>query len=176
MTTPVGDTHFPIVFTGSLTGNDLQITATSQNPQCISKIGLILGEVRPVISTIPVDLKAGATWADSIDTTACAGEKIPTTVHNSRKYSIQGTTEIRGRQTLAIIRSERIQLSGDGSQDQHQIHLQGEGTATTQLNIDAETGLLITAESNQQLHVAITASGRVQSFVQTTHQVIDLIR
>jgi hypothetical protein len=172
------DTHFPVPFTGTLNNHELQFTLGSQahQEQCLSKVEPILGDIRPVISTLLLHLKTGATWVDSLELTTCSGNRIPTTAHITRQYTLHGTKETRGRQTLAITRVEKIRVAGDGSQDQHQVHLEGEGTTTSELSVDAKTGLLIRSESTQQLNITIRASGRAQGFVQSTNQVVDILR
>jgi hypothetical protein len=174
----ISDTRFPIPFTGSLNSHELQLIVGSPDhqEQCLSKLEPILGDIRAVISTLLLNLKLGATWADSLETTACSGNRIPTTVRITRQYTLGGTKETRERQVLAITRVEKTQMAGDGSQDQHQVHLEGEGTTTSELSVDAKTGLLIKSESTQQLNITIRASGRAQGFVQLTNQVVDLIR
>lgn len=171
------DTRFPVPFTGLLNSHELQFTLGSQEhqDQCLSKLEPILGDIRPVISTLLLNLKPGVTWVDSVETSACSGQRIPTTTYTARQYTLLGTKEIGGRQALAITRAEKTQMVGNGRQDQHQVHLEGEGTSTTELFIDAKKGFLIRAESAQQLNITIRASGRSQSFVQSTNQVVDLI-
>jgi hypothetical protein len=83
---------------------------------------------------------------------------------------------MNGRQVLEIRRSDQTRLSGDGSQGQHQVHIEGEGTGNSTILIDAITGVTTTLESQQELHIAVRTSGRIQNFVQTTKQMIQQTR
>ena len=171
-------TRFPAGFTGSFSTGELALKPVSQNVenQCLSRFESILGEIRPIISTLPIDLRAGDTWSDSLETRICSGDRIPTTAHITRQYTLQGSSEIAGRQALAINRSEKTRLDGEGTQGQHQIRVRGEGTTTAALLIDAMSGALLRMEGDQQLRIEIQASGRTQNFTQSTRQTVDLIR
>jgi hypothetical protein len=83
---------------------------------------------------------------------------------------------LAGQETLLIDRSEKTQLTGEGAEGQHQVHLQGDGSGITELFVHPNTGLLMQMETNQQSRITITTSGQTHSFTQTTHQLIALTR
>jgi hypothetical protein len=176
--TPAADQiHLPASFTGLLSSNELVIKPSGQpaGQECQSPLESLFGEIRSVISTIPSNITSGISWTDSIVTTACSGN-IRTTIKTNRRYTAQGARQLDGQETLLINRSEKTQLTGDGAEGQHQVHLEGEGNGVAELFVNPTTGILVQMEGNQQTRITISTSGQTHSFTQTTHQIVNLMR
>lgn len=180
--TNLGRINLPIKFKGTITEGKLSLSLESGPPtqpqsyKCLDPAITLLGEIRSQTLLLPLHLSAGSAWSDTITTVACSGTNVLSRTKTVRTYTVPGEVNRIGHRVLLIERAENIDLTGSGSQGQHQITLAGEGQGISKIYLNLTTGLPFTIQSRQNLRVTITSSGRIQSFVQTVEQQIDFLR
>jgi hypothetical protein len=163
-------------FTGTATPNQLVLNLSTNQVQCSSPIASILGEIRPVVTTHPRSLSLKSTWTDSVSTVTCSGIGIPTTLKAIRSYRVLGETSYSAIRALVLERTEVSHFSGTGSQQRHQVQIEGEGTGTSRIYLDINNAVTLAVENNQKVETRIKSSGRLQHFVQDITQKIELAR
>jgi hypothetical protein len=101
---------------------------------------------------------------------------IPLEISLIRNYQVIGETKTPNHPAILINRSDSTRASGEGSQGQHRIRIEGIGTGQTKIYVDRETGQLINAESEQLMRILTQTSGRETAFIQQTKETIRLTR
>ena len=123
---------------------------------------------RSIIS-LPRAIAAGMTWTDSSTVSGCSGS-IPVQLTAIRSYRILGETKDGGPGMIAIDRTDRVRATGEGSQGQHRVLLQANGSGSARILVDRSSGILSGIEGEQKTDVIVTTSGRTQHFVQTVRE------
>lgn len=168
--------HVPFSFSSHLSGNILKIDALNGVPAS-SVIDCNTGELSSAgvasqtMISIPAQLETGTTWTDSLSTTACTGP-VPGVLSITRTYRTLGSTQINGLEAIVLEFTEKTTLTGEGSQEQHRVHVRGTGSGKGQLMIDTSTGAVISAEADRLTSLAVTASGREQQFRQHVNEAL----
>jgi hypothetical protein len=159
-------------FTGSIIAGQLRLSLPADKPECTSPISATLGEIRPVIMTLPQTLSLASSWRDSISTATCSSIGIPTLLSIIRSYRVVGEGNYATAPVLILNRTEAIHFSGDGHQEQHQVHIEGTGTGSTRVYIDLSNGTIVGIENTQKIETSITSSGVTHQFIQdVTHKI-----
>lgn len=164
-----------IGFTGKITDGELTLKLSTNQAECIFPMASILGEIRPVITPHPRALSLTSAWTDSISAVTCSGTGILTTLKAVRSYRVLGETTYSAAQVLVIERTEAIHFNGSGSQEQHQVQIEGVGTGSSRIYLDITNGATIAVESAQKVETAIRSSGRLQRFIQDITQKIESV-
>ena len=160
---------FPISFTGHIQNGTVILDAVGGRPrtgpiECSVPAFSALNVIHRNIVILPAQLAQGMTWRDSTSTAGCSGN-IPVNTIALRSYRVAGETELSGRPALLLERTEKLSSSGEGSENQHRILIRTDGSGTGKIYIDRASGALLSAESEQQINITITA-GRSQRFIQ----------
>ena len=124
---------------------------------------------------MPLELSNQETWTDSTSTVVCTGS-LPVTLTSLRTFHIAGESEFEGFRVLVIEQNERTFSKGEGSEGQHRIFVNGNGSTTGRLYINANTGELISSNLKNQTSLAIQSSGRLQRFSQNSTEVTQMVR
>ena len=124
--------------------------------------------IQRAVLALPLVLHKDMVWTDSTTRNSCSGS-IPVTSTTVRRYRVVGETSA-SRSGVLIERQDRTTLSGEGSQGQHRVRLKSDGSGTTQVIIDAQTGAVLESTGAHTASVVVTASGRDQRFTQTTRE------
>jgi hypothetical protein len=77
--------------------------------------------------------------------------------------------------SLFIKMQEHSQLTGLGSQGEHQIQVDGQGFGSAELLINPTTGLLSTFHLIQHLTVQINTSGKITKILQLVEQNVKIL-
>ena len=169
--------RLPLRFTGTITSGQLLLQPTLIQPDsnlCENFETSYLNEIHTAIVSLPLRLQTGSTWTDTLSTTTCSGNKIPSIVQIIRAYRVQGNVQEANKSYLLIDRAEQIHLSGSGSQNQHQVQLTGEGSGLSTIFLNPETGTLHLVKTSQRLDITLLTSGRSYRFKQEVTQQIAL--
>ena len=158
----------PFSFSGQIEKSRISIDSTFAD--CSNDALASVQVVQRALLVTPPVLHKDMTWSDSVSSAVCSGS-IPVITTAIRNYRVIGETP----QGILIERHDRTTATGEGSQGQHLIRLKTEGSGTTQITIDSETGELIQATAASSTTAMITASGREQRFVQTVRERINRI-
>lgn len=169
---------FPVSFTGHIQNGTVLLDAINGHPrtgpvECSTPAFSALNVIHRNIVILPAQLVQGMTWRDSTSTAGCSGN-IPVNTIAIRSYRVMGETELSGRSALLLEKTEKVSSSGEGSENQHRILIRTEGSGAGKIYIDRSSGALLSAESEQQINVTITA-GRVQRFIQVVKEKTTLV-
>ena len=165
----------PVLFAGTIQTGQLVLELPDtqiEDQQCISPRFSLLGEVREAIASYSTHLVQNVTWTDSIATLTCSGNRLPTALKSVRSYQLIGEVDYRHSPALLIKRAEVTRFTGDGTQEQHQVHVEGTGSGSCNIYIGTETGIIEAIESHQEAKIALKSSGRTHEFTQRVDQTI----
>ncbi|MEO7366356.1 MAG: hypothetical protein ABIZ36_00270 [Gemmatimonadaceae bacterium] len=164
----------PFGFDGMILDHNISLHLSSPNQlasltQCNDSSQTILSIINRDLIVVPQELVTDQIWQDSTSSSLCSGS-LPVVVSVIRNYRITGETIINGVPALKIERTEKLVTSGEGSQGQHQITINGTGTGKAQVYIDQISGLLLSLDGTTQIELSIKSSGRIQHFSQTSEE------
>lgn len=169
----------PLGFDGMISDHNISLHLSSPNQlasiaQCNDSSQTILSIVNRDLIVVPQEMATDQSWQDSASSSLCSGS-LPIVVSVVRNYRITGETIINGIPTLKLERTEKLVTSGEGSQGQHQITINGTGTGKAQVYIDQINGLLLSLNGTTQIELSIKSSGRIQYFSQTSEENVSRI-
>lgn len=164
--------QLPFSFLGHLKFGQLTIglqQRVSTVTDCSSELLSATTLVQHAVIAVPQLINKDMVWTDSIQTTVCNGS-IPMLSTTAYQYRVVG----EGPAGLLLERQDRTTSVGEGPQDQHQVRLQSEGSGTTRVLLDPQTGVLRESAGTRTGFVTVRASGREQRFTQVTREQITL--
>lgn len=167
----------PLLFDGELTPTALTINVKNSQVTdgiCNPSIGSILGDLHAAITAYPLRLTPEFTWRDSTLVTTCTTGGIPTTKKTIQSFRVVGEKAFNATRALLLQRLDSTYISGDGSQNNHQIHLEGNGTGTANLYINPTAAVTLGVQLSEKLEITITNSGRMRHFIQEVTQRVEL--
>ena len=163
----------PFIFTGRIEANritlDLPKLHTETPASCSSEILSAIPVIQRSLVLVPLQLRTGMAWTDSTRTSVCSGP-LMVLLTSVRTYQVRGQTIARSRPVILLEQQNRTSFTGDGTQEQHRIHVRGEGSGKAQLMVDAVSGDLIDTTSDHTTVLIVTSSGRDQRFTQTSRE------
>ncbi len=165
----------PLVFEGELAHTGLAISVKNSQGTagtCSPSVSSILGDVHTVINTYPSRLTPSLTWRDSTLVTTCTPDRVPTTRRTIQIFRVVGESALKTTRVLLIQRLDSTYISGDGTQDNHQIHLEGAGTGTGNIYIDPDSGVILATQVSEDLEITVTNSGKSRHFIQKVTQTV----
>jgi hypothetical protein len=152
-----------------LENSTLKFTDNS-NADCVTQ-SVLIPLLSHAVSRLPLDLRTGMTWTDTLSLIGCTGG-VPTTLTSVRSYQVMGeqnTGPIRG---IEITRSDKTTSAGEGEQGQHRVGISSTSSGSAQLLIDSQTGSLLQSTGQYSGTVTVVTSGRQQVFNQTVRETI----
>jgi len=173
---PDNKVKLPLLFEGELSSTALTIsTKNSQATDniCSPFISSILGNLRAVSTVFPSHLTPGFTWKDSTVVTTCITTGLPTTRKTIHQFKVVGERGLNTTRAIFLQRLDSTYVSGDGIQDNHQIHLEGVGTGTANIYINPITAVTLKVELLDKLEITVTNSGRTRHFIQLVTQKLE---
>ena len=171
---------FPFTFTGNLTKDETHIqpgnsAAESTLKTCENPIQTILAAVQRNTLTVPLEMRIGLSWQDSLSSTLCNGT-FPTKILSIRNYTVLREDSFHGVPAFFIDRKDKTLSTGEGSQDQHQITIKTESDGTTKLYADRITGSLLSAEVITLTNISVESSGKIQHFIQNSKEIVKVMK
>lgn len=171
----------PLPFSGSVTKRQITLSPVNQ-PQtasssmtCPNFWSTAISGVRRNVFLVPSQMTRGMIWADTVSSMTCHG-LTPVSLINSYSYQVIGEVDRQGSSAILIERTGATSSSGEGSDGQHRVTIDGKGTSLARFYLDKTTGTLLDAEDDQKTRVTITSSGRSQIFTQTVREITTLQR
>lgn len=161
--------NVPIAFSGHVDKGSISLISPTECDEKHAPVELLVPQI--LIRFPENQLTIGSSWADSIVLSTCNG-MMPITTTVITHYRIAGTANVEGQEALVIDRTEQRTSRGGGSKEQHQVTLEGSSTGVSQVWIDSTTGRLLKSTADATGMVAVTASGRTQTFNQRIRTVI----
>lgn len=172
---PVQSVRLPVQLSGSVIGDSLTISTDSTSENCNPVTSALSADLHNLLIGLPVQLSQSSAWRDSLDISTCQA-MIPTTVHIARSYIIAGETRYQGLPVVMVQRRDSIHAHGEGAQQQHRVTLDASGTGNGTYYVDPQNGFILHLNTEQNLDLAITASGKINRFRETSTQSFSSIR
>jgi len=171
---------FPFTFTGKLTTDETHIQPSSSDAEstfktCKDPAQTVLAAVQRNTLTIPLEIRTGIAWQDSLSSTLCNGT-LPTRILSIRKSTVLREDNFHGIHALFIDQKNRTLSTGEGSQDQHRITVKTESAGSTKLYVDRMTGTLLSAETTTVTNISVESSGRIQHFTQNSKELVTVMK
>lgn len=148
---------------------DFPKAQTEVSIDCANEVFSAVPVVQRSLILIPLQLSSGMTWTDSAVASICSGPLL-VSLTSVRIYHVRGQAKINDHPAILLDQESRTSFNGEGAQNQHRIRVQGNGSGTTQLTVDTETGALIDAAGSHTTAIIVTSSGRNQRFTQTARE------
>jgi hypothetical protein len=170
----------PITFSGAIVGGKVTLNITSSSATsfnhdlCSTPAEMVLGDIRTAITTVPSLLQLHSTWSDTITTTTCIGKTISADLEITRSYTVLGETDYTNMSLVLIRRLETTHINGTGTQGQHQIIIDGQGSGVSNFYLNPITGLIVITEAHHDSRITINTSGHLQHFSQNVTQNITI--
>ena len=101
---------------------------------------------------------------------------IPTTVRIARSYVVTGETTYQGFPVVAVQRRDSIHAHGEGAQQQHRVTLDASGIGSATYYLNPQNGFILRLNTEQNLDLAITTSGKIHRFRQISTQNFSFVR
>lgn len=165
----------PVRLSGSFVGDSLIMSIDSVTEKCNPVSSALSGDLHNLLVRFPDPLSQGSGWRDSVELTACQG-MIPTTANITRSYIVSGEIEYQGEPVLVVQRTDSILAHGEGAQQQHRVILDAGGTGSAVYYLSPKDGRVVRLSTGQNLDLAITTSGRIHRFKQSSKQDFSFVR
>ena len=123
----------------------------------------------------PAQFSQGNNWRDSVEFRACQG-MVPSTAHITRSFIVSGEITYQGYPVMVVQRTDTIQAHGEGAQQQHPLTLDAKGTGNAVYYVSPKDGRIVRLNTGQDLDLAITVSGKIHHFKQSSKQDFSSIR
>lgn len=172
---PVQSVQLPTQLSGSVTGDSLTISTDSIAEKCNPVSSALSADLHNLLAGFPIRLSQGSSWRDSLELSTCQG-LIPTTAHITRSYIVSGETTYQGLPVVVIQRRDSIRAHGEGAQQQHRVILDASGTGTAVYYLNPQDGFILRLNTEQNLDLAITASGKIHHFRESSTQNFSSVR
>lgn len=173
---PVQPVVLPVQISGVMdsTTSEPDSLVTSLSSSCDPVQSSLSGDVRSLLIRVPTQLTLGLSWRDSTVRIACYAT-IPMKATVIRRFSVVGAAEYDGRNTVLIQRTDSINAHGEGRQQQHQLIVDVAGTGSASYHLSPEQSSVVRLTTNQDLNLAVRASGRTSRFRETAKEEFSLL-
>lgn len=172
---PVQSVLLPVQLSGSAIGDSLTILADSTTEKCNPVSSALSADLHNLLVGFPSQLSQTGSWRDSLELSTCQA-MIPTTVRISRSYVVAGETTYQGLLVVVVQRRDSIHARGEGAQQQHRVTLDASGTGTATYYLNPQNGFVLRLNTEQNLDLAITTSGKIHRFRQISTQNFSSLR
>ncbi len=172
---PVQSVPVPVQLSGSFISDSLIFSGDSIAEKCNPVSSTLLADLHNLLVRFPIQLSQGSSWRDSVELTSCQG-MIPTTAHIARSYIVSGEIAYQAEQVLLVQRTDSIHARGEGAQQQHRVTLEASGTGSATYYVSPDSGRVVRIDTGQDLDLAITASGKIHHFKQSSKEEFNLGR
>lgn len=164
---------FPVSFSGKLSNHSLSIQGSGSHSTSVNCTDLSEASLRIILRNVfvlPLELTDQQTWSDSTSSSVCYGA-MPLSITSIRVFRVVGESVLDGFPVLIVDENERTFSKGEGSQDQHRIFVEAQGTTTGRFYLDPASGQLIATNLVNKTSLSIQSSGRTQHFLQNSTEV-----
>jgi len=172
---PAQVTQLPVQLSGTFSGDSLRLSSDSTTEKCNPVSSALSADLHNLLVHFPAPLSQGSRWRDSVEMKTCEG-MLPTTARITRSFIVSGEATYQGQLVLMVQRSDTVQAHGEGAQQQHSIVLDAKGTGNAIYYVSPADGRIVRVTTGQDLDLAITASGKIHRFKQSSKQDYSLMR
>jgi hypothetical protein len=172
---PVQSVQLPVQLSGSMIGDSLTISNDSTTESCNPVSSSLSADLHNLLIGFPIQLSQGSSWRDSLELSTCQG-MIPTTARIARSYVISGEITYQGFPVVVVQRSDSVRAHGEGAQQQHRVTLDASGTGSAIYYLNPQNGFILRLNTEQSLDLAITTSGKIHRFRESSTQNFSSVR
>jgi len=172
---PVQPVQLPVRLSGSVIGDSLTIATDSTTETCNPLSSALSADLHNLLVGFPSQLSQGRSWRDSLELRTCQG-MIPTTVYIARSYVVSGETTYQSLPIVVVQRRDSVHAHGEGAQQQHRVTLDASGTGNATYYLNPQNGFILRLNTEQNLDLAITTSGKIHHFRESSTQNYSSIR
>jgi hypothetical protein len=101
---------------------------------------------------------------------------VPSTARITRSFIVSSEITYQGYPVMVVQRTDTIQAHGEGAQQQHPLTLDAKGTGNAVYYVGPKDGRIVRLNTGQDLDLAITVSGKIHHFKQSSKQDFSSIR
>ena len=166
---PVQAVQLPVQLSGFVIGDSLTISTDSTTEKCNPVSSALSVDLHNLLAGFPNQLSQASSWRDSLDISTCQA-MIPIMVHTVRSFVVAGETTYQGVLIVAVQRRDSIHAHGEGAQQQHRVTLDAEGTGNAIYYLNPQNGFVLRLNTEQNLDLAIAASGKIHRFRESSIQ------
>jgi hypothetical protein len=156
-------------------GDSLTISTDSTTEKCNPVSSSLSADLHNLLVGFPIQLSQGSSWRDSLEWNTCQG-MIPTTVHIARSYVVSGEITYQGLPVIVVQRRDSVRAHGEGAQQQHRVTLDASGTGNATYYLNPQNGFILRLNTEQNLNLAITTSGEIHRFRESSTQNFSSVR
>lgn len=172
---PVQFMQLPAQLSGTFVGDSLNVSTDSITEKCNPVSSALSADLHNLLVHFPAQLSHGSNWRDSVEFRACQG-MVPSTAHITRSFIVSGEITYQGYPVMVVQRTDTIQAHGEGAQQQHPLTLDAKGTGNAVYYVSPKDGRIVRLNTGQDLDLAITVSGKIHHFKQSSKQDFSSIR
>lgn len=166
--------QLPLQLSGSLVGDSLVITEGLAQ-KCDPVATALITDLHNLLANFPDTLSIQMSWRDSTSLLGCQGS-IGTQSHVTRSYKVIGESIYEGTSVVMVQRTDSIQATGEGAQQQHRILLDAHGNGSAIYYLEINSGRVLHLSTSQDLNLVVTASGKSSHFRESAKQEFALVR
>ena len=161
----------PLVFSGPAPRRGSQHQLTGRNvpaDPCQSPSHVLLGSIRDLFVSLPDTLKLGTTWADSGQSSGCrGGARLNGSA--TRRFSVRSYEVRDGQPLLLVDHRSTTRLRGMATRGGDTTVVDGIGSGSGELAIDAITGAVVSMTTSASLEIAIRGAVKLERARQLLH-------
>jgi hypothetical protein len=172
---PVQPVRLPVQLSGLRIGDSLTISTDSTTEGCNPVSSALSADLHNLLVAFPIQLSQGSRWRDSLELRTCQG-MIPTTARIARSYVVSGEAAYQGLPVVVVQRRDSIRAHGEGAQQQHRVILDASGTGSATYYLNPQNGFILRLNTEQNLDLTITASGKINHFRESSIQNFSSVR
>jgi hypothetical protein len=125
-----------------------------------------------LLPPVPRALRGGLRWTRSQVYASCQSS-IPVRVERTDSYTVTGAAPEIARNAVTVVRNSSLTYLGSGVEGQHNVRINGSGSAQATLILDASAGILLNSTEESNSEIDITASGRTRQFSQRVTRTVN---
>jgi hypothetical protein len=152
----------PLVFSGAPTPLGTQHVLIGRNvptDPCQSPAPVLLNSIRDLFVAVPETLTIGRVWSDSGHSESCRGG-ARLTGSTTRRFSVRGYEVRDGLSVLLVDQRSTSRLRGMATRGGDTTVVEGLGSGTGELVLDATTGAIVSATASATLEILIRGAVR----------------
>jgi hypothetical protein len=172
---PVQPVRLPVQLSGLQIDDSLTISTDTTAEGCNPVSSALSADLHNLLVGFPVQLSPGSRWRDSLDLSTCQG-MIPTTVRIARSYVVSGEASYQGLPVVVVQRQDSVHAHGEGAQQQHRVILDASGTGSATYYLNPQNGFILRLNTEQNLDLTITTSGKINHFRESSMQNFSSVR
>jgi hypothetical protein len=171
---PVPPISLPVQVSGIVDSLGLDMDSTVTDQQCSAVQSSLESDVRDLLISLPPQLTPGSSWRDSTVTTACLGS-VPATAIIIRRFVVAGATSYANESAISIQRTDSISAQGEGRQQQHQLHIEVNGTGSATYQFSTQRNRLVHLVTSEELSFVVKSARRTDLLRESVKEEFSLL-